>query len=143
MKKVIFILAVVLAVILGTITNAYADSLSLHLVGSDNLIPSYGLSYSYENGPLYASVEDLINKGFATNTALVSSGIKAGPFNLGLVAGAQIIAANGTILGMVGAEAGISADIAGPVFVRENNRVLRGAGGVSNGQIDIGLGVSF
>lgn len=143
MKKLMFMLVTILAVIIGTMTNAKADSLSLHLVGNDNLQPSYGLSYEFDNGPLYASLEDVTNKGFATNTALAISGFKAGPINMGLVAGAQIQSASGTTLGMVGAEVGISADIAGPVFVKENNRVLRGAGGTSDGQVDLGLGINF
>lgn len=143
MKKVIFILVVALVIILGSLANVYANSLEAHLVGSDNLNPSYGLSFSAQSGALYASAEDLTNKGFELNTALLSAGMQLGPVNFGPVAGAQFKSSSGTTSGMLGAELGIKAEVAGPLFIKENNRVLRGAGGVSNGQVDFSLGFNF
>jgi hypothetical protein len=143
MKKVIFILAIVLAAILGSMTNAYADSVAVHLIGSDNLQPSYGLSLETNSGLFYAAAEDSTNKGFQTNTALVSAGINAGPFNFGPVVGAQFQQSTGTVSGMAGAELGIRALISGPIYAQENTRVIRGAGGVSNGQVDFALGFNF
>lgn len=142
MKKVIFILVVALAALLGTMGTAHADSVAAHLVGTDGLNASYGLSLSTGNDVFYGSIEDLTNKGFETNTALAAIGVQWGPLSLGPVVGLQI-KSGGTYLGLVGAELGLTADIAGPLFVRENNRVLRGAGGVSDGQVDLGLGIKF
>lgn len=143
MKKLFFILFVVLFATVAMMGNARADSVQAHINGSDGVMPNYGLSYEIENQIGYVNLQDSTNKQFQTNTPLVSGGVKAGPFNSGVVAGAQIQQSSGTISGMAGVELGITAAISGPFFVQENNRLLRGAGGVSDSQIDLGLGVRF
>jgi hypothetical protein len=143
MKKLMFILAVVLVVVLGTMTNAHADSLGVHLIGNDNLTPAYGLSYSVGDRETYASLEAQTTRNSRQNTALLSGGLQLGPINFGPVVGTRIESSSGSVSGLAGAELGLKADIAGPLFVKENNRVLRGAGGTSSGQVDLGLGINF
>jgi hypothetical protein len=134
MKKILFILFAVLS------TVAKADSISVTAGGSDNSLPSYGLGYTIDGKMGYLNLEDSITPQFQTNIPIISLGEKAGPFNSGLVFGSEIQQSSGTVSGLFGVEVGVSIPIGGPVSIIENNRLLRGAGGVSDSSITVGLG---
>jgi hypothetical protein len=141
-KKIRFIFIIML--IISSMKNAYADSVVLNIVGSDNSMPSYGLSLSKTiDNSFYATFEDLASSGLQTNTLLLSSGFEIGIFNFGPVIGTAIQTAGTTASGLAGAELGIKFDLSGPFFIGETNRVLRGSGGVSDSQVDLGAGVKF
>jgi hypothetical protein len=135
MKKIILVVLALLAT-----SAAKADSISASFGGSDNSQPSYGLAYTFSNRFGYLNLEDSTTAKFQQNTPIVSLGANAGPFNSGLVFGSQITQTTGTVSGLFGVEAGVSIPLAGPLYVQENNRLLRGAGGVSDSSMTVSLG---
>ena len=142
-KKLIFIVIAALFLTVAMATSARADSLSVGISGTDNSLPSYGLSYTYNHNLGYMTLEDSTTTQFQTNTPIIALGQTVGPFNSGLVFGANVQQSSGTISGLFGIEAGVSIPIGGPLFVQENNRLLRGAGGVSDSSMSLSLGVRF
>ena len=143
MRRLLFIIAIVLLCIFLNSRVAKGDSISATIGAGDRSVVNYGLTVQHDWELAYINLENDVAGNGSSNTTTVAIGAQALGLNLGIYGGDQFV--TGKLTPVFGGEVGGSLKLGrSPFFLKDSVRIGREAGSdLTYGSISGGIGLTL
>ena len=143
MRRLLFIIAVVLLCLFLNSRVAKGDSISAEVGVGDRSTVGYGLTVQHDWSAAYVNLENFVLGNAQSNTTTVAFGIEGLGLNLGVYGGDTFV--SGQLTPVFGGEVGGSLPIGkGPFYLKDSIRIGRQSGSdLTYGSMSAGIGLSL